>query len=226
MTYQEIFNEYYALYRAEAESPGPEDEEFRVGITLANEAIARWENYDNTMWNELFTGIIQENQSIILTEATTYPLPNNYRHSGGSVQVVDENGGVIKQYQMKEPQEKQFIGGMGTYSYITGNPRVGYQIRLSNVPEEAIRGKRLDMIYYSKPITISNGSSRPEMKNPRFIVHRMLAQRFRASRNWTGFETANRDAEDALRQMQLENNAGTWNNAWQQKDHSGTSWGL
>ena len=62
------------------------------------------------------------------------------------------------------------------------------------------------------------------MPNPYFIVHRMLAQQFRASRN-PYYSSALRDAEDALKIMQIDNNSGSWANPWSQADNSGTVFG-
>jgi hypothetical protein len=52
----------------------------------------------------------------------------------------------------------------------------------------------------------------------------MLAQRFRVSRN-PYYSSALRDAEDALRIMQMDNNSGNWADPWSVPDRSGSVWG-
>ena len=53
----------------------------------------------------------------------------------------------------------------------------------------------------------------------------MLAQRFRVSRN-PYYSSALRDAEAAIKVMQMDNNSGSWANPWAVADNSGSSWGI
>ena len=62
------------------------------------------------------------------------------------------------------------------------------------------------------------------MANPYFVVHRILANQFRASRN-PFYTAAKADAENAIKVMQMHNNSGTWANPWSMSDTSGTAWG-
>ena len=54
MTWDEIFTAYYSQFRADSDVPSSTDAEYTVGLRMANEAIKYWENYDGTLWNELF----------------------------------------------------------------------------------------------------------------------------------------------------------------------------
>jgi hypothetical protein len=62
------------------------------------------------------------------------------------------------------------------------------------------------------------------MSNPYFIVHRMLANRYRVSRN-PFYTDALRDAENALGKMKMANDSGNWADPWSVQDRSGTNWG-
>lgn len=226
MNYDQIFEAYYTLYRAEAETPPSSDEEYVTGIRLANEAISRWVNYDNTFWNELYTTLGTEGQSITVSSNTTYAGPTNMRSPGGHVIVRDDNGNTLKRYPLIEPHQVQMKGDTNMYCTFTGNAATGFSFTVNPSPDEAIQGKTFDFMYYRNPTLIQGGGDVPDMRNPYFIVNRMLANRFRASRNWSAYQTAMRDAEEALKVMQLENNSGTWSNPWKLEDNSGTIWGL
>jgi len=227
MTYADIFTAYYRQYRAEATVPTSSDDEFTIGLSLANEAIARWANYDSTYWKELYT-TAQTNSTggvvTITTGTTSYAAPTAFREAGGFVKVKDSSGNTQRSYPIIDPQEAQFKSDDAQYCYFTGNPTGGTTLKLNPAPDSAINGMSIDYVYYKKPTEFTTGASTTEMANPYFIVHRMLANRFRASRN-PYYSSALRDAEDALKIMKFDNDSGNWANPMKMADNSGTSWG-
>lgn len=227
MDYDEIFEAYYSLYRAEATVPTSTDDEYIIGIPLAKEAINRWANYDNTMWKELFTTLQDaDDGNKTVTSGVDYTAPEDMKTVGGSVTVRDDDGKLIRRYPIIEPQEAQFRTDSSYYAYFTGDPGNGYVMHLNPEPDTAVIGHNLDYVYYKKPTVFTlNGGEVTEMPQPYFIVHRMLANRFRSSRN-PYYGSAKTDAEDALRTMQLENNSGNWANPWSVADNSGSGWGV
>jgi len=228
MNYDEVFEAYYSLYRAEAQTPSTTDDEYTVGIRLANEAIRRWSKYDNTMWKELFTTrvIDGDGDGTIVAGQTDYAAPQNMQLVGGFIRVADSSGATLQHYQILEPQDAQFKGDISTYAYFIGDPNNGYTLVLNPAPVAGspIIGGTIDYVYYKKPTIFETGTDTTEMSEPYFIVHRMLANRFRSSRN-PYYGSAKTDAEDALRTMQLTNNSGTWADPWSLQDHSGSTWG-
>ena len=226
MNYDEIFAAYYSLYRAEAQIPSSEEDEYLVGIPLANEAVNRWANYDNTMWKELFTTLQDaDDGDKTVNSSTDYTCPEDLKTVGGYVVVRNADGALVRRYPVIDAQEAQFRGDSSHYAYFTGDPGNGYTMHLNPAPDDAVIGGSIDYIYYKKPTTFTaTGGETTEMPQPYFIVHRMLANRFRSSRN-PYYGSAKTDAEDVLRTMQLENNSGSWANPWTVKDTSGTSWG-
>lgn len=227
MDYNAIFTAYYRQYRAEATVPTSSDDEYTIGLSLANEAISRWANYDSTYWKELFT-TAQENSTggvVTITAGTsTYAAPTAMREAGGFVRIKDGSGNTLRSYPILDPQEAQFKSDDAQYCYFTGNPTDGFTLHLNPSPDTAIDGMDIDYVYYKKPTEFTTGTSETEMSNPYFIVHRMLANRFRASRN-PYYSSALRDAEDALKIMKLDNDSGSWSNPWSLPDNSGTQWG-
>lgn len=293
MNYDQIFAAFYTLYRGESTVPSSTDDEYVIGMRLANEAINRWANYDATYWKELFE-TNQNNGSgsqTIVTNQVTYSAPTNMREAGGFVKIKDSNGNVVRSYPIIEPQEAQFKTDDSMYCYFTNDPiyystgtasqsgttitgsgttwtsamvgmefifhtgetatitaftsttsltasvsqtvssttykilTTGFTLNLNPKPDSAINGFQIDYVYYKKPTTYTTGSSRSEVPDPYFVVNRMLAQRFRISRN-PYYTSALTDAEDCLKTMQIDNNSGNWANPFKLPDNSGAQFGV
>jgi len=292
--FNDIFEAYYNIYRAEATTPATTDDEYTIAMRFANEAINHWANYDGTYWKELFTTNQRDNSSgtqTITTNTAVYIAPTNFREAGGLIRVKNSNGDVVQTYPIIEAHEVQFKGDDGNFAYfrpnltyystgtasqtttaITGSgttwtaAMVGMQIEyvtgetatitgftsttsltasgdsqtvasgtyriisrgqnlvLNPAPSSSINGMDIDYDYYKKPTFVTAGASQPEMADLYFIVHRALAQRFRASRN-PYYSSALRDSENSLKVMQMDNNSGTWANPWSVPDNSGSNWG-
>lgn len=227
MTYSEIFAAYYSQYRAEATIPVAADDEFIIGMRLANEAVNRWANYDNTYWKELFTTAQTTSTGGVVTVTTgvkTYAAPTAFREAGGFVKILNSSGTTVRSYPILDPQDAQFRSDTATYAYFTGSPGSGFTLRLNPAPDASVNGLRIDYVYYKLPTIFAAGTDVSEMSQPYFIVHRMLANRFRASRN-PYYQDAVADAEDILKTMQMDNNSGSWANPFSVQDRSGAQFG-
>lgn len=227
MNYDDLFTAYYTQYRAEAEIPNNEDDEYKIAIPLFNEAIQRWSTYDNTMWHELYTTLQESGDGdLTLVEGQTdYAAPDDMKLAGGHVMVINPNGTRAATFPLVEPQDVQFMTDTANYAYFTGNPSEGYTLHVNPAPSSTLDGLGLNYIYYKNPAKFTFGGTEvAEMSDPYFIVHRALANRFRASRN-PYYTYAKQDAEDALRTMQLQNNSGNWADPWSVPDRSGTLFG-
>lgn len=226
-TYDNIFSLFYTLYRAEATVPSSTDDEYTIGLRFANEAIARWANYDGTYWKDLFTTAQTNSTGGVVTITTgtkTYAAPTAFREAGGYVKIVNSLGNTVQSYPILEPQEAQFKDDNSNYAYFTTAAGGAATLHLNPAPDASINGMAIDYVYYKKPTELTTGTDTTECPNTEYIVHRMLASRFRASRN-PYYSSALRDSEDALKTMQIDNNSGSWANPWSLSDHSGSSWG-
>lgn len=215
------------IYRTEAQTPLPSDDEYTIALQLGNEAIDYWSDYDGTDWNELYATAQTNSTGGVVTITTgtrTYAAPTAMKAANGFVKVVDSLGNVLQKYPILQPAETQFRDDQSTYCFFTGNPAQGFILHLNPAPPSSLNGKSIDYVYTKKPTQFTTGTDKTEMAKPYFIVHRMLAMRFRGSRN-PYYSTALRDSENAVRTMQLKNNAGTVANPISVPDHSGTSWG-
>lgn len=230
MDFNTIFETYYGLYRAEADTPASTDDEYTVALMLSREAITRWSNYDGTYWKELFTTLQSSTQVLpalvttVSTGVSTYTAPTDMREAGGFVKLLDANGNTVQSYPIIEVEQAQFKGDSSTYCYFTGDPNNGFVLHLNPAPGASLNGLAIDYVYYKKPTYFTTGTDLPEMADPMFIVHRMLANRFRVSRN-PYYSSAKIDAEDCLRTMQADNISGNWSDPWKLQDSSGSVWG-
>lgn len=227
MNFDAIFQAYYSLYRSDSDVPTSTDDEYTVGMRLANEAINRWQNYDATYWKELFT-TAQTNSTggvVTVTSGTaTYACPTAFREAGGFVKIKNASGGTVRSFPIIDPQEAQFRGDDSSYAYFTKASTGVFTLHLNPVPDTSLNGLLIDYVYYKTPTLFTTGTDTTEMGDPYFIVHRMLYNQFRANRN-PYLTTAKADAENALKQMQMDNNSGTWANPPVLTDNSGTVWG-
>lgn len=290
--YDDIFSAYYTLYRNEASVPSSSDDEYTIGMRLANEALSRWANYDGTYWKDLFDTNQNDGSGsqTIVTGTTKYSGPSNMREAGGIIKIKNSSGNTVRTYPIIQPEEAQFKGAGTEYAYFTNSPlyyntgtasqsgstitgvgttwtadmvgmqfvfvtgesatitafssttsltvsvsrtiassayRIltkGFTLNISPAPDSSINGMDIDYVYYKKPTLYTSGSSRSEIPDPYFVVHRMLANRFRSSRN-PYYSSAFKDAEEALKVMQFDNNSGTWADPWKLADNSGSNWG-
>jgi hypothetical protein len=227
MNFDDLFSEYYTLYRAEATVPDSDDDEYTIAMRFVNNALNRWANYDATYWKELFetNKVDGSGDQTIVTSQTDYAAPDNMREAGGSVKILDSSNNVVQRYGIIEPQEAQFRIEQSTYAYFTGDPSNGFTLHLNPAPTSSLSGNQIDYVYYKNPTEFTTGTDVAECPNSRFLVQHALSNRFRASRNWTGYQTALRDAEEALKNMKQDNDSGTWANPWKVADNSGTIWG-
>jgi hypothetical protein len=226
MTYDQLFAAYYPLYVPQSAIPPSTDEEYKIGMVLANEAINHWAHYDGTVWRELIQTLQVSQNGDLLTVSgqATYAAASDMDKPGGFLRLFDSNGTTQARIPIIEPQEAQFRNDQASYCYFTVDPIQGWTLVINPAPLNATVGLNMDYVYYRKPTLITKGSDTPDMSNPYFIVHRMLANRYRSSRN-PYYGVAKDDAENALRIMQLENNVGTWANPWSIPDNSGSTWG-
>lgn len=226
MNFDSIFTAYYSAFRADSDVPVSGDDEYTVGMRLANEAINRWAFYDNTYWKELFTTLqLEEDGDLVIAEGQTdYEAPANFQEAGGFIKVINSAGNEQQRYPIIEPHEAQFKDTNSTFAYFSGSPGLGMTLNVNPAPSATLDGMDINYIYYKQPTLFTTGTDVTEMADPYFIVHRMLYNQFRAARN-PYLSTAKSDAENALRQMQLTNNSGTWANPAAMADNTGSSFG-
>lgn len=240
MTFKNIFDIYYTLFRGEDSPPDTSDPEWVIAIRLYNNALIRMASMDDTKWNFMWTTLQSSSQvspalvRTVATSDTTYTAPTNMAEPGGVLTLIDSNSNRLN-YSVVAPHEAQAMSATSTYGYFTGSQEAGYVLNLNPSPTASINGYGIDYNYYRKPTpliastddgVVETGTTVIEGGDPAFYYNHMLAQRFRNSENYPAYQTALRDAEEALKGMKLKNNSGSYYNSWTIQDTSGSGWGL
>jgi hypothetical protein len=125
LTFSDIFTAYYSLFRADSDVPASTDDEFTVGMRLANEAINYWSNYDGTYWKELYSTnqVDGSGTQTITTGTTIYSAPTNFREAGGFVKILQSNGTEQTRYPIIDAHDVQFRDTNSTFCYFTSAPQ-------------------------------------------------------------------------------------------------------
>lgn len=220
MTYDDIFAEYYPLYRGQATVPAATDREYLLGIPLANNGIRRWDRADGTLWEELYTTAQVTPGAAVLvvnTALTSYTGPSGMRKPGGEIRLIDpSNANNFKRIPAVLASDTYAKSQSGSYAYFVGSANTTWKLYI-NGDISSMNNWKIDYIYYKKPtlFTVANASTAtPEMSDPNFIIQSMLQSRFVNSRNGFAYNDAKSNAIDALRNMVIENNSGSPGNSW------------
>ncbi len=226
-SFDNIFMLYYTLYRMEATTPSSSDDEYTIGLTLANEAKSRWEDYDGVYWEQLFSTAqtFSTGGVVIITSGTSsYLTPTAFKQAGGFVKIKNSNGNTVRFYPIIEAHEAQFKGDFGHYAYFTSVAGGLFTLHINPVPDTSINGMAIDYVFYRKATEFTTGTDKTECPNAEFMAHRMLCMRFMGSRNPFS-SAAERRSEDMLKIMKMRNDSGSWANPWVLPDNSGAQFG-
>lgn len=232
LTFKQLFDTYYTLYRGEDTPPATTDPEWVIAIRLYNNAVLRMATMDDTKWNFLYgtlQGSSQVSPALVRTLAssiTSYTAPTDMAEPGGQLSYIDLSGNRTN-YPIIQPHEVQIQGANSKYGYFTGNQQDGFVLHTNPVPSTTEVGFGIDYIYYKKPTllvsstadgTIETGTSLVAPGDPSYYYNHMLANRWRPDENFNSYQTALRDAEEALKGMKLKNNSGSYYNQWSVSD--------
>lgn len=234
MTFEQIFAEYYTLFRGRATSiPTYGSREFSVAIQFANNAIRKWERADGQLWRELIdtaqnqtTGVWATDQRTIVAGQVTYTAPSNMRKPPVFIYLSTATGQV--RIPCIEPQDVQHYPELSNVCYFSGSAQTGYTLHIGQVLSEDYEGKLIDFVYY-KNATVFTTDTDPsaqvaEMSDPNFIIQDMLASRYTNTRNGFGLQVAKKEATTALANMKIENNSGAYSGAEMLQQY-GSGWG-
>jgi hypothetical protein len=232
MTFSQLFGTYYTLYRGEATPPAVTDDEWPIAVRLYNNAVNRMVAFDDTKWNFLYSTLQTSTQvspvlvRTLTASTTTYTAPTDMAEPGGILAYVDASGNRTT-YPIVQPYEVQNMPTLSHYGYFTGDQEAGFVLHINPAPSTAEVGMSIDYIYYKKitPLiastadgTVETGTSVIAGGDPAFYYNHMLANRFRPDENYSAYQTALRDAEEALKGMKLKNNSGSQYTAWGVQD--------
>lgn len=222
MTFEEIFTEYFSLYRGQASKiPVFGEREYTLGIIMGNSAIKKWERADGILWKELFTTYTAS--AAIVDGTVTYAAPTNMRKPPAFVTI---NGVDIKVIPV---QDLDLYSDTQTgIAWFTGSAQGGYSLNIRSLLSTHAAGGDITYTYFKKatllPTTTTPAAIVPEMSDPTFMIQDMLATRAQQARNGFVFKAAKAESTAALANMKIENDSGTYHNGQNMRDHGG--WGV
>ena len=233
-TFQQIFTEYYSLFRARATSiPVFGDREFGIGIHLANNAIRKWDRADGQLWRELevraqdqVVGDWATIDRTVVDGTLSYPAPSNMRKPPAYVYFY--NGTQQKGVKVTDPQDAQGRTELDDTVLFTGGANGGYTMVMGSKLTTQFDGWNIDYIYTKTPTYMTTATDPsalvPEMSDTNFMIQDMIASRAAQARNGFLYKTSKADAQTALANMKIENNSGTYGNTQNALD-TGPGWG-
>lgn len=227
MNFDEIFREYYTLYRGQASKiPVFGDREYTTGIILGNAAIKKWERADGILWKELYKTLADDAVAVKVVDGVTtaYVAPTDMMNPPGWVSI---NG---SQYTVIPTQDiSVYTGEQSRVVWFTGDAQNGFTMHMPAGVASANDTYTIDYPYYKKatqlPVATTPAAIIPEMSDPTFMIQDMLASRAQQARNGFVFKAAKAESTAALANMKIKNDSGTYHNTQNMRD-SGSGWGV
>lgn len=172
LTEQEIIDIVYSLYEGDTEYWDADSDEYLTARKYANLAISRWERYDNTVWNELFTNLTSspDGTKTLTSGVYTYSCPTNFIRPSSWVRT----GNTPTFWKVISPARRADYDGINTnVCWFSGNVKDGFKLNFNdgaNIPN----GDSINYEYYKQATTFTSTTSTTEMGDPYFIVYYIL----------------------------------------------------
>lgn len=201
-------------YTQATDTPLITDDDGILRLSLINEAIDRWQFFNNTHWNELL--VINFQGPTIQAGVTTYSLDaSDFRKLSSRLRLKCTDGSY-RYVNIFSPQRFQrYLDSVGYVETddnglvccISGNQAAGYQLNLGWVPgatQDPTTGATAYFDYYKFADKMQSMTDVPEMGNPQFIVSYATGELFVDDdvNLWTKYNT---DAMNQLGDMSTDN---------------------
>ena len=234
MQFTSIFSEYYTLYRGDSDVPPVNDVEWIMAVRFANTALRRLEHVDGEDWEWLWTDTAETGNSQVYTTSslvpveTTYTCPANMVKPGGVIRLTDPASGHTFSIDVVGSYNVQRVIGSDRYAFFTGDQNTGFTLHIV-LNGTSYVNYQIDFPYY-KQLTYFNtlpdgnggvqedGTTITECPDSNYLVNYLLAYRYRSTRNYPSYQTAQRDAEESLKGMQIRNRTGVDGHSWNSID--------
>lgn len=222
VTVQQIQETINVLYEGTSGAPAPGSEDYLMRQTLINNAIMRWENDEGYLWHELWTNLEEAADGISETSPgqSTYVAPGDFKFPGGFVYLY-KDGKQKKKLRVVSPDQVQNYEN-SQVAYFTGSPAGSYLLNIQPAPEDVYQ---IGYDYYKFANRMTAPSQSPEMSNPQYITHAVVAELHKIDRNMDGYTSSLQDAEDRLREMEIRNTMMAPNQT-EDISHTHQDWGF
>lgn len=208
LTESDLQDQIHTLYENDNNTPATTDDDYLIRRNLINIMVNRWENNLGTLWNELWTNTTDDSTGgslTVVSSTATYNTPTNFRFPGGYVRILNSNGTVYATYPVVKPEKAQTLGTGAAYAYFKGNHSAGYKLVLNPTPDSTINGKTINYDFYKRASKIAATTDIPEMSDPYYIVHGVVAELHKADNNLALYDATIAEAEERLKQMAFQN---------------------
>lgn len=181
LTENEILDIVYSLYETDDDGWDTTSAEYLSARVFANAAIRKWENYNNTIWKELWTTLTASTQSsptlvkTITAGTYAYTCPTNFRRPSSWVRTVDTNS-VATIWEVVKPERLgELTNSQEKWCYFTGNVKDGFVLNF-NSEITLTTGDTINYEYYKYATLFTTTSSTTEVTDPYFIAYYVLAR--------------------------------------------------
>lgn len=224
MQFSEIFKRYFSLFRGRAASiPVFGSKEYELGLEYANDAIDEWARADAMLWPELWTTSQLEDGLTLASGTTDYDVSSMVEPPGFIT--LTHTGNTDHKLFVIHPWEVKDTTDLSGKAYFTGSANVGYTLHIdSSTDRTTYNGYSIDFPYTKTPTQMTGDSDVPEMSDPSFMVHHMVALRSQKNRNGFLFKAAEAKAKEKLSNMKTKALAGTYGNS-ARDGHTHPGWG-
>ena len=205
LTEAEIISTVYSLYETDTDSWAATDEEYLAARSYCNIAIRKWEFYDNTCWNELYSTLTAASDGTKTTTAGTYAYacPTDFRRPSSWVRVAGTYWVVVS-----PPKSADYAEENARVCWFTGSEKGGFYLNFnSNVT--LTTADTIEYEYYKSASLFTTTTSTTEISDPYYIVYFVLA-RFLKNDGEDNLEEL-QEADDRLETMRVANMSGVFN---------------
>lgn len=211
LTENEILDIVYSLYETDDEGWDTTSAEYLSSRVFANAAIRKWEGYNNTVWNELWTTLTASTQvsptlvKTITAGDYTYTCPTDFRRPSSWVRTVNTNGAATIWEVVSPKRLGELTDSQENWCYFTGSVKDGFTLNF-NSEITLTTGDTINYEYYKTATLFSATSSTTEVSDPYYIVYYIL---YRLLKNDGEDYTDERDQwRELLENMRTENLTG------------------
>lgn len=196
---------YVAVDNDPSSSSDATQDEWVARLRLINMGIAAWDRQD-VIWNELWT--LYTHPTPVTATNTFLITTTDYRQYPGAYLMFTAANNTVQYMDIINPnQAQQYINIGSRKAYITGNAAVGFTINFTFTPSatDSLIGNIMALYYYKSPAKMVDGTSKPEMSDPQYLVSYVAAKKNLFNGRTAIAEDFLDDAEASMDNMRIRN---------------------
>lgn len=223
MTFEEIFKRYYSLWRGNASTiPASTSREYLVGLEFANDAIDEWSRVDGIQWPELWVNSVDEDAITIADGTVDYDVTDMQEPPAKITLSTSDQTVYLKVIKPWEVKDYSDLTGM---AYFTGSANTEYTFHITSDDSTAYDDYAVDFPYIRKPTQMTADDDEPDMSDPGFIVHHMVALQAQRQQKGFLFKSSESKAREKLSDMKVKALSGTYGNSSREREDT-SGWGV